>query len=162
MSVQSINDGINAKMAETNEKIDKSVEIRRNYYDKDYQEQLADFDKAYLNEAEQERINALNEAETAQFKQSGKYAAMTAVNGVKVAAGGVLGKAFGTIGAADNSQKLSESESKLGEITDERDKIRSEALERQTARYEMAKEAASNIKDDAEKTDEMEVYGNGR
>ena len=162
MSVRSINDSINSKMTDTNKKIDKSVEIRRNYHDKDYQKQLADFDKAFLTEAEKEKINQLNEAETSQLKESNKYAAKTALNGVKVAAGGVIGKAFGTISAADNSQKLGDSEVKLGDISDARDQIRSAALERQTARYEMAKEAASGIKTDSEKTDEMEVHSNGR
>lgn len=160
MSVQSVNDSINNKIADTNQSIDRSVEIRSNRNDKERQKQLEKFDKAYLDEAERERIRELNEAEDKQIKESNKYTAMTAVNGAKVAVGGVIGKAFGVAGMMDNSQKYGESEKKLSAISDAKDNIRSEAYERMSSRYDKASELTSNIKTEPEK--EEEVYYPGK
>lgn len=159
MSAQSINDNLNNKMAETNQAIDKSVEIRSNRNDKERQKQLEEFDKNYLNKAELEQIKELDKAEEKQLKESKKYAFMSAANGVKIATGGPLGKAFGAAGFADNSQRLGESEKKLGAVSDAKDNIRFEAYARMSSRFDKASELTSNIKTEPEKDEEMYYPG---
>lgn len=148
MNVQDINNGIDSKIRETNERVDRSVEIRRNRNDKDMQERLEKFDNQYLTDKEREYIKELNEAEDKQLKESGKYAVKSVGNTVKVATGGILGKAFGTMGAADNAQRFTDSEDKLSDISTKRDAIRANAQQR----YEQAsgiapKESSENSKE---------------
>lgn len=159
MSIQSVNDSINNKMAETNQSIDKSIAIRSDRNDKKRQKQLEEFDKNYLDEAERERIRELNEAEDMQIKASTKYTAMSTVNGAKIAVGGPIGKAFGAAGLMDNTQKLSESEKKLSAISDTKDSIRSEAYERMNSRFDKANELTSNIKTESEKDEDVYYPG---
>ena len=159
MSIQSINDSINNKMADTNQSIDKSIAIRSDRNDKERQKQLEEFDKAYLDKSERERIRELNEAEDKQIKESRKYAAMSTVNGAKIAVGGVIGKTFGVAGALDNTQKLSDSEKKLSTISDAKDNIRSEAYERMNSRFDKANELTSNIKTEPDKDEEVYYPG---
>lgn len=142
MSVQDVNNKIDEKIVETNDRYNRSVEIRRNHNNKDLQERLERFDKEYLSDEERKRIEELNKAEDKQLKESGMCAVKSVGNVAKVAVGGVVGKAFGTIGAADNAQRFNDSEDKLSNISDERDAIRAKAQER----YEKTEEMKSNIK----------------
>lgn len=142
VSVQDINSKIDEKIIETNDRTNRSIEIRRNYNDKEMQERLEKFDNAYLNDEEREQIKALNEAEDKQLKESGKYAVKSVGNTIKVATGGVIGKTFGAFGATDNAQRYNDSEDKLSNISDARDAIRVKAQER----YEKASGLSANIK----------------
>lgn len=149
MSVQDVNNKIDEKIVETNDRYNRSVEIRRNHNDKDLQERLERFDKTYLSDEERKRIEELNKAEDKQLKESGKYAVKSVGNTVKIAAGGIVGKAFGTIGAADNAQRFNDSEDTLSNISNERDAIRVKAQER----YEKSEGLTSSIKEPEAETE---------
>ena len=151
MSVQNINNAIDEKIIETNERTNRSVEIRRNHNDKDMQEKLEKFDKTYLNDEERKQIEELNKAEDKQLKESGKYAIKSVGNTIKVAAGGIIGKTYGAFGATDNAQRFNDSEDKLSAISDTRDAIRAKAQER----YEKASGLSSSVKT----SEEEQSYG---
>lgn len=153
MTVQDINDSIDRGIEGTNDRLNRSNEIRHRHKDNYMQERLEKFDKLCLVPEEREQISYLNEAELAQFKESRKYAAKSAFNAVKAAVGGPIGASFGVIGAADNSQKWNQSEEKLDEISRKRDEIRAKAQER----YEKA--TGLNVNVQIEKQEEELNYG---
>lgn len=130
MSIESINNSIDNKIVETNDRTNRSIEIRHNLKDKKLQKELETFDNTYLSDDEREQISALNEAEKAQLKDSNKYAVKSAVGCAKAAVGGLIGKSTGILSAADNSQQYVKSEDKLDGISNTRDNIRAKARER--------------------------------
>lgn len=156
MSVQSINESIDQKIIETNDRTNRSIEIRQNLKDKDLQEKIERFDKTCLNAEEREQIEALNEAEQNQLKESSKYAVKSAYNGVKFATSGIIGKSLGAFGATDNAQRYADSEDKLSEISNTRDEIRTKAQ----SRYEKATGLTVDFKNETKTAEE--VYDNGR
>ena len=148
MTVNQINEGIDKSIRDTNDRTNRSIEIRRNFNNNYMQERLRKFDALCLNLEEREEVCKLNEAEMLAFKESRKRAGKTAWNSFKAVTGGVIGSSFGVIGAADNMQRYNDSEDNLNKINIRRDEIRQKAQER----YEKAMGLSADVViDNAEK-----------